>query len=73
MNYYEQLGLESSELASVIRDVLKNGFVKNPSIKGLNRNQKQLLAYLVVYLFVKISYQVRIPTFFIFWIHLTSF
>jgi hypothetical protein len=37
VSYFEALGLESSELAQVIREVLKNGFVKNAAIKGLNK------------------------------------
>jgi hypothetical protein len=31
------MGLESSELAIIVRDVIKSGFVKNPIIKGLNK------------------------------------
>ena len=31
------MGLESQELAMVIRDVIIRGFVKNPAIKGLNK------------------------------------
>jgi len=34
------MGLESSELAVIMREVLKNGFFKNPVIKGLNKSQR---------------------------------